>query len=188
MKYAIIFVFTIFTQYNLWCQSVSDQSYFSISYFGILGTHPGVKFGFQKPLATINRTQTNTNLNEIIAATNVIIYFHRRNHLGWGLNLEIGYRNKKFEKTNKEVMFGIGYLRSLLPNPVYEFNPDNTFSRKKFSGTNHLLKTVSLGLGANKGENINSNFWLLKPTLLHLRPFNTKSTVNFALDVGYHFQ
>jgi hypothetical protein len=85
---------------------------------------------------------------------------------------------------HKEIAFGLGYLRTFLPNRVYSF--DQTHPPEKSTG--QFLKMISLGLGKSFDPKIGSNFWMIKPSLMHLKPFNTGTTLNFALDAGVYFQ
>lgn len=188
MKYKFILILIILIYYEARSQDKIDQLYFNISYFGILGTHPGIKLGVQYPLVTFNKSEPSTQLHQMIGSPNVIFYFHRRNQLGIGFNIELGYKNKQETKINKEMMLGIGYLRTFIPNKVYEFSNGNFLNNNSLIGSNHFIKTLSLGIGKNINDGIHSDFWMIKPTLLHLKPYNTKTSLNFALDVGYQFK
>lgn len=188
MKYRLLVLLVILTIWEVKSQNVSKQLFFNISYFGILGTHPGVKLGVQYPIFNFGDANSKTSVHQMIGATNMIFYFHRRNQLGLGINFEIGYRNRKVKGISKELMAGLGYLRTFLPNKVYEFHGNDQVAQRSFLGANHLLKTISLGLGKISGHQIDSDLWLIRPTLLQIKPYNTKRTLNFALDVGYQFK
>jgi hypothetical protein len=157
---------------------------FNIAYFGILGTHPGIKLGLQYPLANLQQAQNMDQLNQIVGAANVIFYYHRRNQMGTGFNLELGFRSRQQDGLNKEFFIGAGYIRTFFPNTVYDFDGESGMTVKKTLGRSHLLKTASIGLGRNINGDLNANFWTVKPTLLHFRPFNRKGVFNFALDAG----
>jgi hypothetical protein len=166
-------------------QDNGNRLHVNISYFGILGTHPGIKVGVQYPLLTINEGKSVEKLDQLLGAANFIFYYHRRNQIGTGFNVELGYRHRKINGLNKEVFLGVGYLRSFLPNATYDFDGENGMVRKRSLGKNQLFKTAAIGLGRNSGENFTSDFWVIKPTLLHLKPFNRGSAINFALDAGF---
>ena len=129
-----------------------------------------------------------TSVHQMIGATNMIFYFHRRNQLGLGINFEIGYRNRRVQGVSTELMAGLGYLRTFLPNKVYEFQGDDQIVQRSYLGANHLLKSISLGFGSISGQHIDSDLWLIRPTLLQIKPYSIKKTLNFALDVGYQFK
>jgi hypothetical protein len=171
---------------GLQAQDKNKNIQFNISYFGILGTHPGVKLGLQYPLANLQQAQKMDQLNQVIGAASLIFYYHRRNQIGAGFNLELGFRSRKQDGLNKEFFIGAGYLRTFFPNTVYDFDAQAGMLEKKSHGRSHFLKTAALGLGGNVDGDLNANFWTIKPTLLHLRPFNRKGGFNFALDAGLH--
>lgn len=162
------------------------QPFFNVSYFGVLGTHPGIKISVQCPLATLN--QSEIAVSQFITAPSLLLYFHRRNQIGLGFNLELGYRNREIDRTNLELMLGLGYLRTILPNRVYDFEPDGSYTKRSLLGQSHLLKSLSIGLGKNTGDQLDELFWMVKPTLFHLKPYNTRSTLNFAIDAGLYFK
>lgn len=163
------------------------NTYFNISYFAILGTHPGIKLGIQYPFAQLNKTQQLERSQELLGAANMIFYYHRRNQIGLGFNLELGFRHRKQDGLNKEVFIGAGYLRTILPNKVYDFDTGEAPIIRGSAGRHHFLKTAAIGLGRNLDGELNNTFWNIKPTLHHLRPFNRKGGFNFALDAGLHF-
>ena len=169
-------------------QNMTGRPYLTISYFGVLFTHPGVKIGVQYPVHTFDRKDAASALNEMVGAANLLVYFHRRNHIGAGVNAEMGFRSRKIGGTNKEVFFGLGCLRTIRPNVVYDFDDELPGRKRRFLSQGHLLKTASIGLGGNAGGDIFAASWNIKPTLMHIRPYNTRSTLNFALDAGYQFQ
>ena len=168
-------------------QEDPNRFYFSISYFGILGTHPGLKVGVQRPLVNLGSADTDQRRDQLFGSANLIVYFHRRHQLGLGCTAEVGFRNRVAGGTNKEIALGIGYLRTFLPNRMYDFDVNDPPSVRRFRGAGHFLKLGSVGLGGNRGGDLNGSFWMIKPTLFHIRPFNTRSTFNFALDAGYYF-
>jgi hypothetical protein len=186
MKISFVLLVLILLPNRAHSQEISNQSTFSISYFGILGTHPGVKFGIQHPITTFNKSLESQK--QLISGANVIVYLHRRNQIGLGFNIELGYRDYQVFKNPKEVMFGLGYLRTFLPNKAYIFDQEGALSTKLFSGSSHLMKSVSVGIGKNPNNTINSDFWMIKPTVFHIKPFNSGSTLNFAIDAGYYFK
>lgn len=188
MKCTIVTLLLIAIPTLAMAQELNHQWYFNISYFGILGTHPGIKFGIHQPLATFNPDRTDRKLRQLVGSSSLIVYFHRRNQLGIGVNLELGYRDKQVWKTTKEITAGIGYLRTFVPGRKYDFDREKPFTGRSAAGTGHFIKTLSLGLGKRSGENIEVDTWMIKPTLLHIKPYNTGTTLNFALDVGYQFK
>lgn len=184
MRYKILF-FLFLVAGRLYSQDAQNQVFFHISYFGILGTHPGLKIGLRFPLLTLSGKRSTSRRQQIVGSPGMILYFHRRNQVGTGVNFEIGYSDNKPGKTNKEVMMGLGYLRTFVPNRL--FDPEDSSPRSP-KGINHLIKTVSIGFGKSTGRDIQSDFWMIKPTLLHIKPYNTGTTINFAVDAGYYFQ
>lgn len=169
-------------------QKPAPGTYFNISYFGILGTHPGLKIGLQQPILTFNREKREKRLDQLLGAVNLVFYFHRRNQLGLGATAELGFRKRPFNGLNTEAWLGLGYLRTIIPNLVYDFDDQQPGTTRRWIGSGHLLKTASLGLGWNIKPTADPGFWMIKPTLMHLKPFNVGNTLNFALDAGYHFQ
>ncbi len=167
--------------------SQSNVPHVQISYFGVLGTHPGIKVGIQYPVATLNGLSSEKQLHQIIASPNVIVYFHRRNHLGVGAQLQVGYQMRQLRGINVDVMAGVGYLRTIIPNTVYDFDETGGPVRKKWLGTGHFLKTAGLGLGKTIGSSVDSDFWMIRPTLLQISPYGTGDILNMAIDAGYYF-
>ncbi len=118
------------------------------------------------------------------AGAHLYFYFHRRNQIGLGGTFQFSFRNRKDKGLNKEVALGLGYLRTFLPNKIYQFNGSEPGKRS----TGQLLKMISLGGGRSLGSSIGSDFWMIKPTLMHIKPFGIGSTLNFAMDAGVNFQ
>ncbi len=188
MKTKLLLLFLMLISKGLYAQDTHQKGIqFNISYFGILGTHPGIKLGLQYPLADLQKASTTDQLNQIVGAANFIFYYHRRNQIGTGFTLELGLRSRKQNGLNKEIFFGAGYLKTFLPNTVYDFDAEQGIIAKRSFSRNHFLKTAALGLGKNINGDLGANFWTIKPTLLHLRPFNQKGVFNFALDAGLQF-
>lgn len=169
-------------------QEMGKRPYLTVSYFGVLFTHPGVKIGVQYPVHTFDRKDASSNLNEFVGAANLLVYFHRRNHIGAGVNVEMGFRSRKMGGTNKEVFLGLGYLRTIRPNVVYDFDDELPGRKRRFLSLGHLMKTAAIGLGGNIDGDLFADSWAIKPTLMHISPYNTRSTLNFALDAGYQFR
>ncbi len=182
---SVLTVLLIHIGIALTAQSVETQPYFSISYFGLLGAHPGIKFGFQYPVASFQKEDAGRNLDQIVAGANVLIYYHRRNHLGMGVAAELGFRNRRYRGLNKEAFASLGYLRTFRPNRAYRIKDDGEMTFTRWSGQSHLLKTVGLGLGWNQAGQIPGDFFMVRPTLLHLKPFGTAHTLNVAFDVAW---
>lgn len=156
--------------------------YLTVSYFGILGTHPGLKIGLEHPIVNWSKDKVGRS-NEGLLGANIIFYYHRRNQIGLGGTLEFGYRNLRVNGLHKSVNLGIGYLRTFLPNKVHDFDRTNSPSK----GTGYFLKTIGIGIGRSFHTEMDSDFWMIRPTILHLSPFNMGSTLNFALDAGVYF-
>ena len=174
--------------FGLSAQDMTSRPYLTISYFGVLATHPGIKIGVQYPVHTFNRRDVATNLNQVIGAANLLLYFHRRNHIGAGANLEFGFRSKKMGGTNKEIFLGLGYLRTMRPNITYDFDQPSPMQKRRFTGAGHWIKTAAIGLGRSMDGDVFADSWAVKPTLMYVKPYNTRSTLNFALDAGYQFR
>jgi hypothetical protein len=161
------------------------QPYFSLSYFGVLGTHPGVKIGWSYPLATINQDPTGDQMTQLTGGANVVIYFHRRNHLGVGIYPELSIRHRRAEGISAALSAGAGYLRAFRTARQYA---DKHATPRRWMGQSFFLKTAALGVGGNTGRSLRDNFWMIQPSLLQLSPFGTGSQINFALDAGYYFK
>ena len=166
----------------------SRDPIFRIGYFGILGTHPGLKVGIEYPLSTFGETEELNRQDQILASANLMLYFHRGNHIGLGTNLELGFRSRKLNRPNLELFGGFGYLWQIRSNRLYDFDADETIQLKHFYAQRYQLKTLGIGIGGNRSRNLEDDFWSIRPTLLHLKPFNTSTSYNFALDASYLFR
>ena len=187
MKQLHILILALTLSFGLYGQQdITNRVNFSISYFGILGTHPGIKVGVQYPLTNSVEIPVD-RLDQIVAGSNLMIYFHRNNQLGIGLDAELGFRSRRRGGVNYELFFGGGYLRTFLPRKMYDFDEPDGFRLRRFKGSGHFLKKVGFGLGAQSGRDLDSNFWSIRPTFLHIKPFNTSFTYNFAIDAGISF-
>lgn len=189
MKTKILFFILMAITYGLYAQDIHKGGIqLNISYFGILATHPGIKLSLQHPFADLQKASATDQINQIVGAANIIFYYHRRNQIGTGFTVELGLRSRKQNGLNKEIFFGAGYLKTFLPNPVYDFDTKQGMTVNRSFKRHHFLKTAAPGLGKNINGDLNANFWTIKPTLLHLRPFNRKGVFNFALDAGLQIQ
>ncbi|MCB0638539.1 MAG: hypothetical protein KDC54_18040 [Lewinella sp.] len=160
----------------------------NLSYFGVLGTHPGLKIGLAWPVASWPGEDGDAGLSQLIAGPSLIVYFHRRNHLGLGLQAELGFRHRRPAGFQLETMAGVGVLRAWRPERMYDFDRAADGPPRHWSGQSFFLKTVSLGLGGRVGNRHGDDRWLLKPTLLHTRPYATASHFNIAIDAAFQFQ
>lgn len=183
-KVALLLFSSTFWLLNMQAQTRDYQPYFSISYFGLLGTHPGLRIGVAYPVFQVNKQDLALKRDEVLVGAYLLFYYHRRNQLGLGGDFQFSFRSQRAKGMHKEIAFGLGYLRTFLPNRVYSF--DQPHPPEKSTG--QFLKMLSLGLGKSFDPKIGSNFWMIKPTLMHLKPFNTGTTLNFALDAGVYFQ
>lgn len=168
----------------------TNEPIFRIGYFGILGTHPGIKIGIEYPLTTFGETEELNRQDQILASGNLMLYFHRGNHIGLATNLELGFRSRKFNRPNYELFGGFGYLWQIRPNKLYDFDveEDDPVQLKRFFTQAHQLRTLGIGIGGNRSRNLEDDFWSIRPTLLHIRPFSTGTSYNFALDASYLFR
>ena len=80
MKHYFFLLIFIFLSLNTKGQISNNRPYFSVAYFGVLGTHPGIRIGIQQPLASLNKPQIEVKRNQIVGGLNLFLYFHRRNH------------------------------------------------------------------------------------------------------------
>ena len=91
---------------------------------------------------------------------------------------------------NQEISLGIGYLHTFISQPdlMILIMKNGLTQKGNILGQGHLMKTGAIGLGGNRGADLSSDFWMIKPTMMHLKPFGTDKTLNFALDAGFQLR
>ncbi len=179
----------------------------SLSYYGEMMLHPGVKTGLGYPLLskdnqkTITKKRNNvtvlkTTTHQLIGQVNLGFYRHVRNHTNTFLNVEVGYRIKlerqKSEKPTRgmqfEVLAGIGPSYYFLTGDTYVFDGEQT-SVKKNAGNLAWMKTVSISMGGRiPNQWKKAIYWYFKPGAFWEKPVNLGSLVHPVLELGFRYE
>jgi len=174
----------------------------SLSYFGEMGLHPGVKVGLNYAYKEKEKTKYKLKRNgtklqkgrkhQFLLMGNAGGYHHANYLTNLFVSVESGYRfniiRKKENKKRKVYFFestiGIGYLRYFHYGTTFE-TTENDFAKKELGGGNSFMPTSSFGFGANiPNQKDMSIYWFMKPTFFMEIPQTSFPVMHLAIDVG----
>lgn len=157
----------------------------SISYFGEMITHPGVKVSLQYPLGSWSTTHQKGKGESIGITRQLTIqpavgfFYHKRYQTGFFLTTDISYTRQNERGGFYGVGVGVGYLRSFIPH-VFEINGQGQVE-KSSAGHHYFLPSLHLYFGNTLNEKLG---WFVKPQFLYALPNFPKGTGYFSLEIG----
>lgn len=174
----------------------------SLSYFGEMGLHPGVKVGLNYAYKQKEKTKYKTKRNGIklqkgrkhqfLLMGNAGGYHHAKYLTNLFVSVESGYRlnfirkkeNKKQKTFFLESTIGVGYLRYFHYGTTFETTTDG-FTKKELGGGNSFMPTSSIGFGASiPNQKELPIYWFVKPTFFMELPQTSFPVMHLAVDIG----
>lgn len=136
----------------------------SVSYYGNLITHPGIKIAIDKNLFAIEKLKPKKNktvVKLLYAQPNVSFYAHPKSHSGLLVALDLGWRRYGNRLFYTDIAIGAGYLRRFNLGETYVVDADGVVTEAK-KGTSRGYFTPSASFAFGKA-------------------FNTKQEKNFSI-------
>lgn len=154
----------------------------SVSYFGEMIAHPGIKVGLGYSLYS-------NDWYELNISTNLGFYLHRNNYRGLLLSLETGNRFTSNFGLFGDFDLGIGYLHTWTDGRTYNRSKDGEIKELRNPGYPHFLLIGSLGPGWNFSKKtalpIQAHFYL---SIFGEYPFNGYMLPHAAIQLGLTYK
>jgi hypothetical protein len=148
-------------------------------YFGHTVSHPGIVLEFE-----LEKMFTeNASLPLRIDAG---FYSHPRNHNGYFLEVNYGYRRYFKSGLFLEESIGVGVLATVLNNEVFEVNDEGVATEVSKFNVVDFMPSLTLGIGYNltKKSDTQNLIWL-RPKIFWQFPHKTTSTWNPVVQFGF---
>lgn len=163
----------------------------SISYFGEMITHPGVKVGFNYPLKvwTRHKAKKSEKKNEDVYVSKSFTLsgsvgsgYHKRYQSTYFALLEPKHKIANRKGFFMEVGLGVGYMRTFTPSVYFE----NADIKKKYFFNDYFISSVSLAAGKNYRDFPIG--WFVKPQFIYAIPNFPSGVGYFALELGASYR
>lgn len=163
----------------------------SLSYFGEMITHPGLKIGYNHQVhqRIHHKKRKSDNKNNYIQRSYLIgisvgSFIHKRYQSGNFTILEPKYRVERNSGLFYEIALGGGYMRTLTPSIYIE----NGELKKINFHNNYFITSVSASIGKNVSCKRSVPLeWFIKPQFISALPNFPKSVGYFALELGINY-
>lgn len=154
----------------------------TVSYFGEMMSHPGLKVGIDYSLKTWDKEKAKKGVSKILTKSyqfspSVGFYYHRRYQTGSFLNAELSRKRQNAKGGFFSYGLNLGYLGTLVPN---NFVMDDTGIVERKLGVHYYVWSgLSLMFGKDFSIQHETPFgWFVKPQFMYALP-------NFPTGVGY---
>lgn len=162
----------------------------SVSYFGEMITHPGLKINADFQLKSWQKTKKKNGSPKLISKSlslspSLGLFYHRRYQTGLFFLPEICFQRQKQDGKFIEVGAGAGYLKTLIPNS-FEVNDNEV--QKSSAGHSYFASSVFFSFGKNlQPEKEIPISYFIKPQLLLGVPGFPSATGYFGLELGFKY-
>jgi len=147
----------------------------SISYFGEMITHPGLKLSFNFSLKHWEKGQ---NMESIYFSISAGTFLHRQYQKGLFIIPELNYGRQLSNRDFVTTGIGFGSLHAIVPN-TYELDPISGEVSKVRTSHNYFLSGCSFSYGKEVMQNKKiSNNVFIRPSFMYAFP-------NFPKGIGY---
>lgn len=190
MRILSLFVFTLIVS-NCLAQFKNLESV-SISYYGEMIIHPGVKICADYNLKEWDKTKiTKKDSSKTINKSLLIspafgFFYHKRYQTGLSIIPECKYKKRNKKGGFYELGIGLGYFRSFIPN-TYEVNSSGEVN-KTIAGHNYFASNYFVSFG--KDLSVKKNLpiaYFIKPQFIYTVPNFPSGTGYFALELGISY-
>lgn len=187
----LLFSFLFNTSFFCSGQSWKPQEV-SISYFGEMITHPGIKLSASYQIKQWRQFKTQKKgasqeiFKSIQLSPSLAYYYHRRYHHGLQFVPELFYRRKKENGTYLDLGIGIGVLRTIIPE-VYTINEEGRVEKSKV-GYSYFKTSLFAAFGKDFFHSQKKVFTgFIKPQFQYSIPGFPNGTGYFFLEAGLLF-
>lgn len=203
MKSYYIITFLLFYSTSFFAQvskkseikSDYQQVAFSVSYFGENMFHPGFKLGVAYPFKVKEMIKVKADESVIrrglayLVGANLGMYRHKKNHTGLFLNAEIGGRFLTRKAKKIELLFGLGYLHTILDGETFTIGENGEIISKGVSGQGGLMPSIGVGWGKDYyWKNKSPWAWHVKGQYFLQVPYNNGFLLRTAIELGLSYR
>ncbi|MFB6319645.1 hypothetical protein [Saccharicrinis sp. FJH54] len=164
----------------------------SISYYGEMITHPGIKvspdFNFKEWVKTRHtKNDSSKTINKSLQVSPTFgFFYHKRYQTGLFFIPEAKFKRQNHKGGFYELGLGLGYLRTFIPN-TYEVNGSGDVS-KTIVGHNYFTSNYFVSFGKDLSLRKNIPFeYFIKPQFLYTVPNFPNGTGYFAIELGIRY-
>lgn len=164
-----------------------EKTPISISYYGNLILHPGIKLGLDYHLAGIHKTKIKKRKTKVIqkllyTSPSIAFYSHQKSHSGLFISTDLGWRRYNNKCFYSDISLGLGYYGRINAGDTYEIKEGA--AQKRLGMRNYFTPSLSYSIGQSFKVNeklisiftkVNSNFIL---------GYNTGWTPELSLELG----
>lgn len=165
----------------------------SLSYFGEMITHPGLKAGVNYQLKSwINPKERKSqkkdhyifNVKSILLGGSLGAFSHNRYQSGYFTILEPKYRTENMNGFFWELGLGGGYLRTITPSVYVE---NGNLSKKNFHNDYFISSMfISFGKKISRSKYVHLQ-WSVKPQFIYALPNFPSGVGYFGLELGVNY-
>ncbi len=190
MRILLLLVFSFIVS-NCMAQFKTVES-ITFSYYGEMVTHPGLKISADLNIREWDKIKSNRKDSSKVINKSFLIspalgfFYHRRYQTGLFLIPEAKYKRQNPKGGFYEVGFGIGYLRTFIPN-TYEVSSNGEVN-KVIAGHNYFASNYFVSFG--KDLSIKKNLpiaYFIKPQFMYTVPNFPNGIGYFAFELGIKY-
>ena len=190
MKILVVLIFML-TVSNALAQFENPESV-SVSYFGEMISHPGIKLGADFVITKWDKTRyKDEEFSKVVNKSLMVsptlgMFYHRRYQTGLFIMPEAKYKRQNSNGRFFELGLGAGYLRTFIPKTFEVL--ENAEVKKTSAGHNYFSTNYFLSFG--KDLSIKSDLpiaYFIKPQFMYAVPNFPKGTGYFALEIGIRY-
>lgn len=183
----------IFILISTFCHAQTKKlESFSVSYYGEMITHPGLKINVDYPLKEWGKTKVPNKgasfpvTKGFFISPSIGLFYHRRYQTGLFFFPEIKYKRQNPKGRFFELGIGAGYLRTFIPN-TFEVN-GNSEVNSTHAGSNYFATNYFFAFGRDLRikENLPIGYFI-KPQLVYVIPNFPNGTTYFILEIGIKY-
>ena len=190
MKFLSLAIF-MFIASNCLAQFKSLESV-SISYYGEMITHPGLKVSADFNLKDWDKNKSSkkgalkTMNKSLIISPSLGSFYHRRYQTGLFFIPEVKYKRQNTQGGYCEFGVGAGFLRTFIPN-TYELNNRGEVN-KTTAGHNYFASSYFISFGKDLSVKKNQPIgYFIKPQFIYAAPNFPNGIGYFALELGLQY-
>lgn len=141
------------TSYSFGQESFLEKKPITVSYFGQMLFHPGIKVGTQydfREWTTQKEKKKGERIKEksLFVSPQIGFYSHPRNHSGLIISADVGYQRIKLKRGfYSAYSIGLGYFAQFNAGTTYTVEADGTVNQKRFASRSYFLPTINTEFG-----------------------------------------
>jgi hypothetical protein len=155
--------------------------FISVSYFGETIAHYGGSVSADYLFG--QRAEGALTGDFLYVSVKCNFYRHPRNHYGFMLHPEVGYRRISREGFFLEAAIGPGIIQTFLDGKVYIPDAEDNLQKKRLQGQTSAMSLLAIGIGGALSRK-NEAYWKIRPNLIIQREFIRYSYPRFAMEAG----